>query len=64
MGRATFVYKTKQELLAMNEDDIRIYISWLKERARHLGTLPRRSVQKNIEVAEKIFNVSYPSVNE
>ena len=59
MGRATVTYKTKKELLSMPENDLRIYILWLKERASHLGTLPRRSVQKNIEVAEKIYNSTY-----
>lgn len=60
MGRATFVYKTKQELLAMNEDDIRIYISWLKERARHLGTLPRRSVQKILKSPKRCLTLVIP----
>jgi hypothetical protein len=53
MRRAAVSYKTKKELLSMSEEKLRAYILWLKDRASHLGTLPRRPVQKDIEVAEK-----------
>ena len=45
----------------MSEYDLRVYISSLKIRASNLGTLPRKSVQKEVEVAEKIYNFNYPS---
>ena len=64
MGRATLTYKTKGELLTLPENELRIYISWLKVRASCLGTLPRRSIQKHIEVAEKIYNSTYSSESE
>jgi len=61
MGRAAVSYKTKKELLSMSEEKLRAYILWLKDRASHLGTLPRRSIQKEIEVAEKIYENHYSS---
>ena len=55
MSRAAVTYKTKNELLALSASELASYISWLKQKASTLGTLPRKDVEKKIAVAEKIY---------
>ena len=55
MSRAAVTYKTKNELASMSGPELNNYILWLKQKAATLGTLPRKSVEKKIAVAEKIY---------
>jgi hypothetical protein len=60
MSRAVVEYKTKDELKAMSQASLNEYILKLKQKAAHLGTSPRKSVLKQVEVAEKIYRNANP----
>ena len=54
MSRAAVTYKTKEELSNLTTQEINAYISWLKQRARHLRGPARKSVEKRVAVAKKV----------
>jgi len=60
MSRAAVIYKTKDELATLSAAELARYIEWLKVKASTLGTLPRKSVEKKIAVAEKIYEQYIP----
>ncbi|MBY0408592.1 MAG: hypothetical protein K2Q97_00330 [Burkholderiaceae bacterium] len=54
MSRAAFVYKSKEELLQLSLQDINAYIRVLRLRASFLGNVPRKSTEKQVQIAERI----------
>ena len=61
MSRAVVEYKTKDELKAMSQESLNECILKLKKKAAHLGTSPRKSVLKQVGVAEKMVRNVNPN---
>jgi hypothetical protein len=54
MSRAAFVFKSKEELLQLSLRELNAYIHALRLRASFLGSAPRKSTEKQVQVAERI----------
>ena len=54
MSRATFTFKTKEELRQMNLTEVNVYIRTLQLRTSFLSGSPRKSTEKQLEVAIRI----------
>ena len=54
MSRAAFVFKSKEELLKLSHQEIDAYIRALRLRLSFLGSAPRESTEKQVQIAERI----------
>lgn len=54
MSRATFTFKTKEELRQMDLKEVNAYIRTLQLRTSFLSGSPRKSTEKQLEVAIRV----------
>ena len=54
MSRAAFCFKTKEELRQMGLTEVNAYIGVLQLRISFLNGAPRKSTEKQLEVAERV----------